>query len=78
VASSCINTTQCISPVTPSNVKAAMLNQLLGAPDFPTIFEGLAPALKGDASIFALYAVNPIPNVETVTSMPLLCNDYRK
>ena len=55
-----------------------MLNALLGTPDFPFIFEALELALKGDGSAFALAAGDPIPSVQDVVAMPLLCSDYRE
>jgi hypothetical protein len=55
-----------------------MLNQLLGTPDLPSIFEALELALNGDGSAFAISAGDPVPNVEDVVGMPLLCSDYRE
>jgi hypothetical protein len=48
----------------------------MGNPDFPVILEALDLALKGDASYFAQTAGDPIPNVQVVWAVPLLCNDY--
>lgn len=76
VASSCLNSTVCKSPVTTTMIQQGMLNSLMGNPDFPTISEALDLALKGDSSYFAMAAGDPIPNIQVVWAVPLLCNDY--
>jgi hypothetical protein len=53
-----------------------MVNSLMGNPDFPVILGALDLALQGDASYFAIAAGDPIPNVQVVWAVPLLCNDY--
>jgi hypothetical protein len=55
-----------------------MVNSLMGNPDFPVIVGALDLALQGDASYFAMAAGDPIPNVQVVWAVPLLCNDYGK
>lgn len=67
------------SPLEAFDIRSAMLNQLLGSPDYPMIAEGLYNATKGDASFF----VEPQPTsldtfIAGVVSQPLLCNDYGK
>jgi hypothetical protein len=49
-----------------------MQNAILGSPDFPAILDAINSTLAGDASAF----VSPLPTVEDVVAMPLLCNDY--
>ncbi|OCL11744.1 hypothetical protein AOQ84DRAFT_373710 [Glonium stellatum] len=76
IASYCINSTNCTSPVTASNIQVGLQNSLLGQPDFPTIFKALEQALQGDASLFAIATGDPISDTQTVWSLPLLCSDY--
>ena len=45
-------------------------------PNFPILFDALALALTGNGSVFAQAAFLPLPNVQPIWSMPLLCSDY--
>lgn len=63
------------SPVTALQLRQAMLNSLLGRPDFPAIFEALDQALKGNIS--SLSGGSP-PSVESVVAVPLECGDIGK
>ncbi|KAH8811132.1 Alpha/Beta hydrolase protein [Xylogone sp. PMI_703] len=68
----CVNTTICYPYATALDVQTIMLGNLLGAPDFPAILEGVDNALNGDGSFF----MNGPGSLESVVAMPLLCNDY--
>ncbi|RFU28898.1 hypothetical protein B7463_g7452, partial [Scytalidium lignicola] len=68
----CVNTTICYPYATDLDVQTLMLGNLLAAPDFPAIFNGIYAALNGDGSFFA----NGPSSLESVVAMPLLCNDY--
>lgn len=63
------------SPATALQLRQAMLNSLLGRPDFPAIFEALDQALKGNISF--LSGGSP-PSVESVVAVPLECGDIGK
>lgn len=69
---SCINSTTCSPYITDLDIRSGLQGALLGSPDFPAIFEAINSTLSGDASAF----ISPPPTVDSVDSMPLLCNDY--
>ncbi|TVY51007.1 putative hydrolase [Lachnellula cervina] len=69
---SCINSTTCSPYITDLDIRSGLQGALLGSPDFPAIFEAINSTLNGDASAF----ISPPPTVDSVDSMPLLCNDY--
>jgi hypothetical protein len=69
------NSTSCISPVTRSSIQQGLYNSFLSELDFPGIFSSLEQALQGNASLLAMFAADPIPDVSYVWSMPLLCSD---
>jgi hypothetical protein len=77
-ASYCVNSTDCITPVSASNLQTGMQNALQGDPDFPIILEALFEAQEGDASLFALAASIPITSIQVVWAVPILCGDYCK
>jgi hypothetical protein len=60
-------------------IRTALLDQLLGSPDFHSIAEGIFNATQGDASFFVESGPTSIAAaIAGVVSMPLLCNDYRE
>ncbi len=78
-ASSCVNASDgCVSPVTVGNIREGLFNLLSDDPDFPNIIGAIALAASGDGSVFSAYAGDPLPNVQPVWAMPLVCNDYGK
>ncbi|KAF4637604.1 hypothetical protein G7Y89_g477 [Cudoniella acicularis] len=68
----CVNTTTCYPYATDTDVQTLMLGNLLGAPDFPAILDGIYAALNGNGIFFG----NGPRSLESVVAMPLLCNDY--
>ncbi|TVY40872.1 putative hydrolase, partial [Lachnellula subtilissima] len=69
---SCVNSTTCAPYITDLDIRSALQGALLGSPDFPAIFDSINSTLAGDASAF----ISLPPTVDSVDSMPLLCNDY--
>jgi hypothetical protein len=45
-------------------------------PDFPILLDALALAITDNGYLLAQAAYLPLPNVQLIWSMPLLCNDY--
>lgn len=76
-ASACVNASNgCLSPVSVSNIQGGLFSLLSNAPDFPVVLDAIALAASGDGSIFAQYAGDPLPNVESAWALPLVCGDY--
>jgi len=69
---SCVNSTTCAPYITDLDIRSGLEGALLGSPDFPAISDAINSTLAGDASAF----ISPPPTVDSVVSMPLLCNDY--